>query len=154
MIKQLWVVMCDICGDIAKCKQGSNPHGIESHIAPPGWWQPGAAIGSGAHLCPKCAKKIGGNAPQSSEEFNDWIPVEVSLPKKNGRYQVVILSGNNQYHVTMRKFRADKECWFTGMPTPTWERNTCGVKYWKPMSDLPEGLTPLNYDPAIYEWRK
>ena len=67
-----------------------------------------------------------------------WTHVDDGLPTKNGRYQVAILRGG-KYYVTMRKyFKRHPEYFGTN-----WEKGTAGVRYWKPMSDLPEGCQPI-----------
>lgn len=69
-----------------------------------------------------------------------WMRVEDGLPLRSGRYQVILLNGDS-YHVTMRKFYADKKHWLTGKPG-VWERGTSGITHWKPMDELPLGLKP------------
>ena len=74
---------------------------------------------------------------------DDWILIDDALPLKKGRYQVAILRGG-RYYVTMRKYNPERLYY-------KWERNTCGIRYWKPMSDLPNGCQPLDrdLDPAL-----
>lgn len=85
--------------------------------------------------------------------IDDWTRVEDGLPEKNGRYQVVMKTGDT-YHVTMRKFYADKPHWFTGRKCGWWERCTGGVTHWKPMSDLPAGLKQNEQVLGYYKPRK
>ena len=72
--------------------------------------------------------------------MNGWTNVNDSLPTKSGRYQVILVS-NDTYHVTMRKFYADKLHW-TGKRIGIWERGTGGIAYWKPMDKMPDHLKP------------
>lgn len=69
---------------------------------------------------------------------DDWVHVDDALPTERGRYQVAILR-NGKYYVTMRKFFPDKPRWNSS----EWEKGTNGVRYWKPMSDLPNGCEPI-----------
>lgn len=73
--------------------------------------------------------------------LDGWTDVRDGLPEKDGRYQVVLIDGDH-FHVTMRKYKAAKKHWFTGLVTGQWERGTCGVVCWKPMSELPYELQP------------
>ena len=72
--------------------------------------------------------------------MDGWTSVDVALPKKSGRYQVIMKNGNS-YHVTMRKFYVDKLNWYPKIPGK-WDRGTFGITHWKPMDKLPDGLKP------------
>lgn len=72
--------------------------------------------------------------------MDGWISVEQELPKKSGRYQVIMINGSS-YHVTMRKFYADKLHWYDKKPG-VWDRGTAGVTHWRPMAELPKGFKP------------
>jgi hypothetical protein len=66
-----------------------------------------------------------------------WISVDDRLPEKNGKYLVARMEGS-QYSISVRKFRKEVPCWWTGY-CGHWERRTNGIKYWMELPDAPKG---------------
>ena len=69
--------------------------------------------------------------------MGEWISVEDRLPEKDGKYLVARMEGS-QYSISVRKFRKEVPCWWTGY-CGHWERRTNGIKYWMELPDAPKG---------------
>lgn len=91
-----------------------------------------------------------------------WISVDDELPKKQGKYLVIIFDHQRlgqdkpRYHITVRKFRTDNHRFFTGLHCGWWVKYTHDICYWKPLPELPWPLRNEYelVDPASYPKEK
>ena len=67
---------------------------------------------------------------------NEWISVKDRLPKKDGKYIVARREGRN-YSISVRKFRKEVPCWYTGY-CGHWERRTNAITHWMPLPEPPK----------------
>lgn len=65
-----------------------------------------------------------------------WIPVTERLPDNNGKYLVARKEGG-RYSISVRKFRKEVPCWYTGY-CGHWERRTNGITHWMPLPEPPK----------------
>ena len=67
---------------------------------------------------------------------NEWISVNDRLPEKDGKYIVARREGS-RYSISVRKFRKDVPCWYSGY-CGHWERRTNGITHWMPLPEPPK----------------
>lgn len=66
----------------------------------------------------------------------EWISVKDRLPDVDGKYLVARAEGG-RYSISVRKFRKEVPCWYTGY-CGHWERRTNGITHWTPLPPAPE----------------
>ncbi len=66
-----------------------------------------------------------------------WISVKDRLPDVDGKYLVARAEGG-RYSISVRKFRKEVPCWYTGY-CGHWERRTNGITHWMPLPQQPKG---------------
>ena len=64
----------------------------------------------------------------------EWIKVKEKLPDVDGKYLVARKEGD-EYSISVRKFRKEVPCWYTGY-CGHWERRTNGITHWMPIPEL------------------
>lgn len=67
----------------------------------------------------------------------EWISVKDRLPDVDGKYLVARAEGG-RYSISVRKFRKEVPCWYTGY-CGHWERRTNGITHWMPLPQPPKG---------------
>ena len=67
----------------------------------------------------------------------EWINVKEKLPNADGKYIVARKEGD-EYSISVRKFRKEVPCWYTGY-CGHWERRTNGITHWMPLPQPQKG---------------
>jgi hypothetical protein len=67
----------------------------------------------------------------------EWISVKDRLPDVDGKYLVARVEGG-RYSISVRKFRKEVPCWYTGY-CGHWERRTNGITHWMSLPEPPKG---------------
>jgi hypothetical protein len=66
----------------------------------------------------------------------EWISVDERLPDNDGKY-LVASEECGRYSISVRKFRKEVPCWYTGY-CGHWERRTNGITHWMPLPEAPK----------------
>lgn len=88
------------------------------------------------HNAPKPDEYIAEMIIANGVTIQRWIPVTERLPENDGKYIVARRIGD-YYSISVRKFRKEVPCWYTGY-CGHWERRTCGITHWMPLPEAPK----------------
>ena len=72
---------------------------------------------------------------------DNWICVRDRLPDKDGKY-LVARWDCGKYSISVRKFRKEVPCWYTGY-CGHWERRTNGITHWQELPGPPKDKNPF-----------
>ena len=85
----------------------------------------------------KLAENIAGDMIANGVTVQEWISVKDRLPDIDGKY-LVARSEGGRYSISVRKFRKEVPCWYTGY-CGHWERRTNGITHWRYLPQPPKG---------------
>lgn len=82
------------------------------------------------------ALKYAERAVEAGYSKQEWISVDERLPDNDGKY-LVAREECGRYSISVRKFRKEVPCWYTGY-CGHWERRTNGITHWMPLPEPPK----------------